>query len=52
VLTIGIESHDALRTLRKRVVDAGFQRGALAEIERVPDDGAAHSGRNGRSSIA
>jgi len=37
VLAVGIERHHELRRVRQRVVDAGLQRGALAEVEWMSD---------------
>ena len=48
MLAVGIERHDELGALHQGEADAGLQCGALAEIDRVGDDGRA-GGRGDRS---
>ena len=38
MLAVGVERDERIRTLLEGVVDAGLQRGALSEVDRVPDD--------------
>ena len=46
VLSVGIESHNIIGTLLQREVDAGLQRGALPQIDRVRDNSGARRERN------
>ena len=45
VLAVGIERHDDVGAVPQRQGDAGLQRGALPEIDRMTDDRRAGSGR-------
>lgn len=38
MLAVGVERDERIRTLLQDVVDAGLQRGALAEVDRMPKD--------------
>lgn len=46
VLPVSIESHNVSGALLQRKFDAGLERGALPQIDRVGDDGGAGRERN------
>ena len=44
MLAVGVERDDDVGALLQRVVDAGLQRGALAEIDRMAHHGGSRGG--------
>lgn len=46
MLSIGIESHNVIGTLLQREVDAGLERSALPQIDRVRENSGAGRKRN------
>src|SRR5882724_1015184 len=52
MLAVGVERDERIRTLLEGVVDAGLQRGALSEVDRMPDDDRACEQRDVAGAVA
>ena len=52
MLAVGVERDERIRTPLEGVVDAGLQRGALSEVDRMPDDDRACEQRDVAGAVA